>query len=41
VATVANSYVVGDVVVDRMKKALRGEDGVVVMISSVHDLVRL
>jgi hypothetical protein len=41
VATVVNSDVVDDVVVDRMKKALRGEDGAVIMISSVHDLVRL
>jgi nitrogen regulatory protein PII len=40
VATVVNSDVVGDVV-DRMKKALGGESGAVVMISSVDDLVRL
>jgi len=36
VAKVVNSDVVGDVVVDRMKKALREEDGAVVMISSVR-----
>jgi nitrogen regulatory protein PII len=40
VATVVNSDVVGDVV-DRMKKALGGESGAVVVISSVDDLVRL
>jgi nitrogen regulatory protein PII len=40
VATVVNSDVVNDVV-DRMKKALGGESGAVVMISAVDDLVRL
>jgi nitrogen regulatory protein PII len=40
VATVVNSDVVNDVL-DRMKKALGGESGAVVMISSVDDLVRL
>jgi hypothetical protein len=40
VATVVKSDVVGDVV-DRMKKALGGESGAVVMISSVDDLMRL
>jgi nitrogen regulatory protein PII len=40
VATVVNSDDVEDVL-DRMKKALGGESGAVVMISSVDDLVRL
>jgi nitrogen regulatory protein PII len=40
VATVVNSDVVNDVL-DRMKKALGGESGAVVIISSVEDLVRL
>jgi hypothetical protein len=40
VATVVNSDVVGDVI-DRMKKALGGGSGAVVVISSVDDLVRL
>lgn len=40
VATVVNSDVVNDIV-DRMKKALGGGSGAVVMITSVDDLVRL
>jgi nitrogen regulatory protein PII len=40
VATVVNSDVVNDVV-DRMKKALGGGSGAVVMIQAVDDLVRL
>ena len=40
VATVVNSDNVTDII-DRMKKALGGESGAVVMISSVDDLVRL
>ena len=40
VATVVNSDNVNDII-DRMKKALGGESGAVVMISSVDDLVRL
>jgi nitrogen regulatory protein PII len=40
VATVVNSDNVDDII-DRMKKALGGASGAVVMISSVDDLVRL
>jgi hypothetical protein len=40
VATIVNSDDVEDVL-DRMKKALGGESGAVVMISPVDDLVRL
>lgn len=40
VATVVNSDDVGSVV-DKMKNALGGESGAVVMISAVDDLVRL
>ena len=40
VATVVNSDVVNDVV-DRIKKALGGGSGAVVMISAVDDLLRL
>ena len=39
-ATIVNSDDVEDVL-DRMKKALGGESGAVVMISPVDDLVRL
>jgi hypothetical protein len=40
VATVVKSDNVNDII-DRMKKALGGGSGAVVMISSVEDLVRL